>query len=673
MVKEQSEMASRPIAVSCPNTSMGFAAISMKNIIVGTAGHIDHGKSALVRALTGTDPDRLEEEKRRGITIDIGFATLDLDHEYRLGFVDVPGHERFVKNMLAGIGGIDLVLFVVAADESIQPQTREHFDICRLLDVSRGIVVVTKSDLVSPEILELVKLEMEEFVAGSFLEGAPVLAVSSRTGDGLERLKEELRRLAAEAPAKDASRYLRLPIDRAFVMKGFGPVVTGTLIAGKIRKDAEVEVHPLGKRLRVRGIQVHNQPVEVALAGQRTALNLAGAESGELARGMVLTEPGRFEVTQRVHTLFHLLPSAPPLKNGGRVHFHYGTAEIVAKAVLIEEPGQDESERKMEPGKTGYLEFRLRDPALLLPGDRFIVRQLSPVVTIGGGRVLDNWVPRQAVPSRTPRREETRKFLQVLEKGSRQEILLGLVARSPGGCLREEDLIAHTGWLAEECRQTALPLRDAGQLILLQENPLLLAEAARLERLRKEAVETLEQFHKQNPLLPGFSKEALRTKVFSLAHPLIAEAVLRQLVEQGQIMISGETVRRGGHKIVLKEEEEQAKQKIARAFEQAGLTAPAVKEVLGKLPIERPRAEKILQILLQEGILVRVSEDLVFHAEAIRKLRRLLVQYKSQSDRITVGAFKDLAQVSRKYAIPLLEYLDREHVTRRAGDERILL
>jgi selenocysteine-specific elongation factor len=645
----------------------------MKNIIVGTAGHIDHGKSALVRALTGTDPDRLEEEKRRGITIDIGFATLDLDHEFRLGFVDVPGHERFVKNMLAGVGGIDLLLFVVAADESIQPQTREHFDICRLLEVPRGLIVITKSDLASPEMLELVRLELEEFVAGSFLEGAPMVAVSSRTGEGLDRLRAELRRLAAEAQAKDASRHFRLPIDRAFVMKGFGSVVTGTLISGTVRKEAEVEVHPIKRRLRVRGIQVHNQQVEEAQAGQRTAVNLAGIETGDLARGMVLTDPGRFEVTQRVHTLFSLLPSAPPLKNGSRVHFHAGTAELIAKVLLLEESAGTESERKLQPGQTAYVEFRLSDPTLLLPGDRFIVRQFSPVITIGGGKVLDNWVPRQAVPARSPRREETRKFLQVLDTGSRQEILLGLLSRSPGGCLREEDLIVHTGWLAKECREAAQALRAANQAVFLQENPLVVAEAARLDRLRGEAIKLLERFHKENPLLPGLSKEALRSRVLSSAHPQIADAVLRQLVEQGQIVVSGETVRLTAHKIVLKEEEEQSKRQIARAFEQAGLTVPAVKEVLGKLSIERQRAEKILQILLQEGALIRVSEDLVFHAEAIRNLRRLLAQHKAKSNRITVGAFKDLAQVSRKYAIPLLEYLDREHVTRRAGDERILL
>ena len=647
----------------------------MKHIIVGTAGHIDHGKSALVRALTGTDPDRWEEEKRRGITIDIGFATLDLDAEHRLGFVDVPGHERFVKNMLAGIGGIDLVLLVVAADQSIQPQTREHFDICRLLEVHRGIILLTKADLVEPDIMGLVKLEVEEFVAGSFLEGAPVLAVSSRTGEGMDRAKSELLRLAAEVPAKDSSRHFRLPIDRAFVMKGFGVVVTGTLVSGEIRKESEVEVHPVGKRLRVRGIQVHNHAVEVATAGQRTALNLSGVDTGELVRGMTLSDPDRFQSTKRADCLLHLLPSARPLKNGASVHFHSATAEVIGKAILLEQPADNGSakktENKMEPGASAYVQFRLRDPMLLLPGDRFIIRQVSPVITIGGGRVLENWVPRHSL--RRMVRENEAKSLRVIENGTRENILETLLSRSPGGCLDANELIARRGWLLAECRQTAQQLQKAGKASVLSEKPLLVAEEVRLEKLRRRTVEALEKFHKQNPLLPGMSREALRTKLFARAHPAFTEAVLKKLTDLGKIVMAGELVKLGGHKIVLKDEEQQAKQQIARAFERAGLMVPAVKEVLGKLPVERQRAERILRILLQEKRLVRVSEDLVFHADAIRKLCQTLARYKTTSDRINIGTFKGLARISRKYAIPLLEYLDREHVTRRAGDERILL
>ena len=649
----------------------------MKSIIVGTAGHIDHGKSALVRALTGTDPDRLEEEKRRGITIDIGFATLDLGQEYRLGFVDVPGHERFVKNMLAGVGGIDLLLLVVAADESIQPQTREHFDICRLLEIPRGIVVLTKSDLVDVDTLELVKLDVEEFVAGSFLEGAPIIAVSSRTRAGLDELKEALRSAAAAVPAKDASRHFRLPIDRSFVMKGFGPVITGTLISGAISKDAEVEAYPVGKHLRVRGIQVHGKSTTQATAGQRTALNLTGVEAGELVRGMTLAAPGLFVPTRRVDTRLHLLPSAPALKNGAQVHFHTGTTEVIATAVCLQGPRggkpDEEKAKRVEPGQSAYIQFRLREPALLLPGDHFIIRKLSPLITIGGGRVLDNWSPVHSVDTRALRRQDAVARLAILEQGDREQILEQLLQGAPGCSLSLDELIARTGWLAAECREAITALQKTGRVIVLAETPLRVAAAGQIEHMSATVVDVLAKFHQSNPLLPGASLEAIRAKTLSRAHPLIADTVLRRLTEQQKIVIIAETIRLASHKIVLKQEEEQAKQQIARSFEKAGLTVPAVKDVVARLPIEQRRAEKILQLLIQDGTLVRVSDDLVFHASAIRKLLRLLSDYKASNNRINVSSFKELAQISRKYAIPLLEYLDHQRVTRRAGDERILL
>src|SRR5450631_272968 len=348
----------------------------MKAVIVGTAGHIDHGKSALVRALTGTDPDRLEEEKRRGITIDIGFANLDLQaasgENLRLGFVDVPGHERFVCNMLAGIGGIDLVLLVIAADESVKPQTREHFDICRLLSVQRGITVLTKADLVDAETLEVVLMEVAEYLRGSFLDPAssPIVSVSSKTGAGLDELKRELARLAAEAPVKNASAALRLPIDRVFTMKGFGTVITGTLISGSVRKDDELEVHPGGKKLRVRGVQVHGAAAEKAIAGQRTALNLAGVEVSDLARGMMLTPAGMFRPTRQVSVDLSLLPSAKPLRDRARVHLHAFTAETIAEVNLLEG-------KQLKPGQSALARLKLDAPLLLLPGDRFIVRRFS--------------------------------------------------------------------------------------------------------------------------------------------------------------------------------------------------------------------------------------------------------------------------------------------------------
>ncbi len=637
----------------------------MKHVIVGTAGHIDHGKSALVKALTGTDPDRLEEEKRRGITIDLGFAHLELIARdglpaVRLGFVDVPGHERFVKNMLAGVGGIDLVLFVVAADESIKPQTREHFDICRLLDVRRGLVALTKSDLVDRDIVDLVRLEVEEFVAGSFLTGAPIVPVSARTGAGLDRLTAELHRLAAEASAKDSARHFRLPIDRAFVMKGFGAVVTGTLLSGSVAKDSEVEIFPSRRRLRVRGIQVSNQPAERALAGQRTALNLAGIETAELERGMVLAAPGLFEPTERVETLLNLLPSARPLKNRAQVHFHSGTAAIIAEVRL------GSGTEKLQPGASAYAQFVLREPALLLPGDRFIIRQFSPVITIGGGRVLDNQPPRRRAG------EDPAAFLRVLETGPRAEILLALLERGEPAADAAR-LIARTGWLEGELRETARSLAAAKKLEILSESPLLLAHAERFRGLLAEAAALVEKFHAANPLLPGMQKEELRERVFGAVSPPVFETALARLVTERKLDTQGEIVKRAGRQIVLKEEEERAKRQIAGAFESAGLTVPAVKEVVAKLPVEPQRAQKILQILIKEQVLIKVNEDLVFHRSAIERLRAMLAEYKVRSDRLNVASFKDLAGITRKYAIPLLEYLDRERVTRRVGDERIIL
>ncbi len=637
----------------------------MKYVIVGTAGHIDHGKSALVQALTGTDPDRWEEEKRRGITIDLGFAHLDLGGDLRVGFIDVPGHERFVKNMLAGVGGIDLVLLVVAADESIKPQTREHFDICRLLGISKGLVVVTKSDLVEREILDLVRMEVLEFIAGSFLERAPVVAASARTGEGLETLKTELRRLSLEVTAKSHDLPFRLPIDRAFVMKGFGAVVTGTLIAGSVEKDAEVEIHPLGRRVRVRGIQVHNQPTERATAGQRTALNLAGVEARELARGMMLAPPALFRATSQLDCSLHLLPSARPTKNRSRVHFHCGTAETVAEVVVLEA-------KELPPGGRAYAQLRLAAPGLFLPGDRFIIRQFSPVITIGGGVVLDNLAPKHRVAD-----PKALEFLATLERG-KPEVRLELLASALGE-ISLPDLVARTGWHPDEVLKVARQLEHKKRVTILGQPPALLVHASHFETLARRVTEVLEKFHAANPLVSGMAKEELRARcgpgASSEASPsaLLFNAVLQALGGEGKVDASGETVKLLGRGVQMSPEEAAAREQISRAFETAGLAVPSAKAVLAKLSIDRARAEKILQLLLKDKTLARVAEDLIFHRTALEQLRQLLARRKEKSNRLNVTVFKELTGLSRKYAIPLLEYLDRERVTRREGDERVIL
>lgn len=622
----------------------------MRHVIAGTAGHIDHGKTALVKALTGIDTDRLAEEKRRGISIDLGFAHLELGPDLRVGFVDVPGHERFVKNMLAGVGGIDLVLLVIAADESVKPQTREHFDICRLLAIPRGLVALTKADLVEPEILELARLEAEEFVAGSFLEGAPVVAVSAVTGQGLDELRQRLREVASQVPVKDASRYLRLPIDRAFSMRGFGTVVTGTLVSGSVAREQEVELHPGGRRLRVRGVEVHGEPVERALAGQRTALNLAGLEASELARGMVLAEPGRFRAVSEIDCRLELLPSAKPLKNRAPVHFHAGTAEIEAEVRLLE-GGQT-----LPPGASAFARLRLREPLLIVPGDRFIIRMFSPVVTIGGGVMLDGG-------HRYRRHEDAVARLKVLAEGSVAERIHLLVREGRYG-LSLAELVARTGLTEHELTQAAPRQR---LLFWPQPQPWWLdreAAQAMLARLR----ETLAAFHQQNPLAPGMPKEELRARVLPDAPAFLLDALMA--AEPG-IVAEGENLRLATHRLVLKQDEEQALEAIERVFRQAGLAVPFVSEALANCGVEPARARSLLQMLLRRGRLMKLADELVFHMDALLELRHKLAALKGR--RLSVPEFKDLAGVSRKYAIPLLEYLDRERITRREGDFRQVL
>ena len=628
----------------------------MKSVIVGTAGHIDHGKTALVKALTGIDADRLEEEKRRGITIDIGFAHVELPgpdgNTLRLGFVDVPGHERFVRNMLAGIGGIDLVLLVIAADESIKPQTREHFDICRLLSVKRGITVLTKSDLIDRDTLEVVRLEVEDFVRGSFLDisQAPMVAVSSLSGEGIEQLKRVMISVAADIPARDSTNLARLPIDRVFTMKGFGTVVTGTLIAGAVHKEDELEVFPSAQRLRVRGVQVHGQAADLALAGERTALNLAGAATEQLSRGMTLASPGMFCPTARLDVELSLLTSAKALKDHARVHFHSYTSEGIATVTL---PGS----KQLVPGGASFAQLHLAEPVLLLPGDRFIIRQFSPVVTIGGGAVLEN------VPSLPPKKEPVySEFLTALNK----DPLFARIKLAEASGLTLAEAVYRTGWRPEQVIESAAvrpEIARIGEHFILKNA---------LSVLENELLSILDRFHKQNPLVTGMSKEALRAHFPRVSQEVFTRVVDTQ-VTKSKLGLTGELVKLPGRGVVMKDEEAESQRTIESAFASAGLKVPAMKEVLSGLKIDKARAQKIITLLLRDKTLVKVSEDLLFHKDALNELRRRMAERKAKSTHIDVAQFKDLTGVTRKYAIPLLEYLDREHVTRRVGDERIIL
>jgi len=563
--------------------------------------------------------------------------------------------------MLAGAAGIDVVLLVIAADESIKPQTREHFDICRLLGVQRGVVALTKSDMVEGETLELVRMEAEEFLQGSFLEKAPLVPVSAKTGAGLGELKKALSEAAASASRKDRARYFRLPIDRAFAMKGFGSIVTGTLISGSVGPGDEVELFPRGERLRVRGVQSGGKTVERATPGQRTAVNLAGIEHTALKRGMVLAAPGKFRKTRRIDVRLELLPSARKMKQGSRVHFHAGTAETIAEVFF-------HGEKEVPPGGSAVANLKLQDEVLVLPGDRFIVRQFSPVVTVGGGGVLDPL-------ARRPMLRDTGRavFLETLERQNGGEILAAMTERALLG-LGYEEIVARTGWAEEEIQGALEKLRKTGRVRTVSTEPLVLVSGKLFEDVRKKTIERVERFQRENPLLPGIAREDLRTSLGKRVRGETFRAALEELAAEKKLDVRGELVKKAGSEIALLPEEAKAKEQIEAAFASASLAVPSVNEVLAKLAVEAKRAEKLLQILLREKSLVRVSLELVFHRQALAQLKEQLAAYKkAKGDRISVPAFKELTGITRKYAIPLLEYLDREHVTRRAGDERVIL
>jgi selenocysteine-specific elongation factor len=639
----------------------------MKHIIVGTAGHIDHGKTALVKALTGIDADRLKEEKQRGITIDIGFADLTVG-DYRFGFVDVPGHERFVKNMLAGAHGLDVVMLVVAADESIMPQTREHFDICRLLHVKTGLVALTKSDIVDEELLELARAEVEDFVSGSFLEGAPIVAISSRTGSGIEELKSALVTLAADIQPKALSAVARLPVDRAFSIKGFGTVVTGTLIAGELKSGDEIEILPAGARTRVRNLQVHGRDTDRAFAGQRTAINLQGVNVEQVERGSVLAPAGRLRATSMIDARLDLLVSAPrPLTHRARVRLHHGTVEVMARVVVLG-GSRAEGLHYIEPGKSEIVQLRLEEPVTALPGDRFIIRSYSPQVTIGGGIVID------ALPEKHRIRDAAaRARLEQLEKANATERAAVFIEMASARGMNAGEIAARTGATDEQIINMARELVQADRAIEVASAPLLLLSTESYRQLSAGAITMLTEHHKREPLSLGLSREEVRERLFSDLKPEVFRAVVARLIEERKVAAERDTLRLASHRPALSEADAAAKRALEAAFKAAGLQAGTIEEVAASAGIKTELARKLYTLLAAEHRIVRVG-DLVFHADSIEDLKSRVRAQKSVNPRMDVAIFKEITGgLTRKHAIPLLEFLDRERITRRVGNEREIL
>ncbi len=636
----------------------------MRDVIVGTAGHIDHGKTALVKALTGIDTDRLEEEKRRGITIDIGFAHMCLG-DYRIGFIDVPGHEKFVKNMLAGIGGIDIAMLVVAANESIMPQTVEHFAICHLLEIPRGLVVITKRDLVDPDLIEVVREEIHDLVEGSFLEDAPVVAVDSISGSGLDELKAALLQVIDQRSAvsgqRSAGSAFRMPIDRVFTIKGFGTVVTGTPAHGQLEKDAPIAVYPSGKTGKVRGIEIFNEPAAIAKAGQRTALNLTGLEKQDLERGMVLAPPGTFEPSSILDVMLRLLPGAgKPLKHRAPVRFHHGSAELVGRVYLL---GQTE----LVPGQETPAQLRLDQPTIACPFDHFILRSYSPVTTIGGGIILDNAPPKKRNLSEAL---SALSALSASSAGSYPDLLLYLIKRKKTIGADLNELTARTGLLTSAIMPILNELHD---IVIIPQDPPLAVDKTALDRLKTQLVDYVKKARAANPLSPGVPREELRTRFLAYSSPAYLQYLLDHLQDSKQLMLSGSNVLPHGIQIGLSDGQEAVREAILAEIGKAGYQPPTIEELSGKLPYPKTELRNVYHFLLQRGELIKVTSDLVVPSEQITRLKNQLRSVFQPGQPFTVADFKDLLNISRKYAIPYLEYLDRERVTRRAGDKRILL
>ncbi len=644
-----------------------------KSVIVGTAGHIDHGKSALVLALTGTDPDRLKEEKARGITIDLGFAHTTIDGT-DIAFVDVPGHERFVKNMLAGAGGIDLVVLVVAADESVMPQTREHFDICRLLRVRAGLIALTKADLTDAETLELARLEVRELVAGSFLDGAPVIPVSAKTGQGLDDFRHALARASASVAGRNVDGATRLPIDRVFSMKGFGTVVTGTLVSGRLATDAELTILPRARPVKVRGVQVHGHRRSEAVAGQRTAVNLSGIEVEEIERGQSLVTPGAFEETRVADAVVELLPDTKPLKHGARVRFHQGTAETLGRIAVIGPlaPG-DAAVPAVAPGSQAFVRLRLERPAVLTRGDRYILRAYSPTVTIAGGTILDPAPPKTAI--RTAAALARCRRLAIDPAPSRADADIDAAramiddAAAAGLPVRALTTRAAIDPPALGARIDALA--RAGAAIRAGD---VLVTPAIVGQLKQQIVATLAEHHRAQPLAEGLSRDELRERLFGRGHADVFTRALDDLVDEKSIVVR-DRVALATHRVELSPEEARARTAIEAAFRNGGLKPPDAAAMAAAVNVSAAVADRVLRLLQRQKVLVRV-DTLLFHEDALKQLKTDVAALKTSAGanaRIDVATFKERFGVTRKFAIPLLEYLDRERLTRRVGDARLIL
>lgn len=633
----------------------------MKNLILGTAGHIDHGKTSLVKSLTGVDTDRLPEEKDRGITIELGFAGLNLPGGIHFGIVDVPGHEKFVRTMVAGVGGMDLVMLVIAADEGVMPQTREHLDICQLLGVKRGVVVLTKSDLVDPDWLDLVVEEVREFLAGSFLEEAPVIPVSSRTGSGIDRLRNELGLIAGELEQKRSEGPYRLPIDRVFTLAGFGTVVTGTLLSGTVLLGDEAEVLPSALPCRIRGIQAHGAKVETGEAGSRLALNLQGVDHYQVRRGDVVVPKGLYRTTRIVDVYLNHLASAPRnLKHRSGLQLHSSTYEVSATVILFDRAF-------LAPGESAHAQLRLAHPVLLLNGDPFVLRTSSPSATVAGGRILD--------PSPSGRRRrslEALKLLGCLSAGAETGIIAGMVSGSLLSGITHAEISSRSGIVSRRLEATLAGLLSSGEIIQVVRDPKKYLSRDSFSVLCDLLVDVMNSFFAQNPLKEGISKEELKTRIPLRSDGRFFTPCLAALEKEGRVVAERDHVRLVGRKAGSETAQEDVRQLIQLELEKGGKEPPFLNEICKLLHVSEKQAAEHLALLVGEGEAVRLKSDIFYRPEPLLRIEELLINYLRDKGEISPAEFREISGLSRKFMIPVLEYFDSQKVTIRLGDKRAL-
>ncbi|MCK9362890.1 MAG: selenocysteine-specific translation elongation factor [Syntrophales bacterium] len=635
----------------------------MKHIVMGTAGHVDHGKTALIKRLTGVDTDRLKEEKERGITIELGFASLVLPGGQTVGIVDVPGHERFVKNMVAGAAGIDLVAMVIAADEGVMPQTREHMHICSLLGIRKGVVVVTKIDMVDRDWLELVQEDIRSFLMGTFLEGMPVVPVSSFTGEGIPALLDVIEKSVEEIQETQDIGILRLPVDRVFSMKGFGTVITGTLISGSVTIGEDVEFFPVGFRAKVRGIQVHNEPVKTAEAGQRTAVNLQGTDREEIERGSILANVGSLQASQRLDCAYnHLKSAGKKIMNRTIVRLHVGTSEIMARFVLYDRDF-------LEPGEEGYVQFVLENPLAAVAGDRFVVRSYSPVTTIGGGVIVD--------PLPAKHKKTDTGIISDFEilAGDDEIRKIEVIARRAGiEGIASGALVVRAGIPAKRLAKILEGMFADRKVILVDRDELRVLSAVVYEELKEWIVSRIADYHRQYPLREALAREELRSTpgIGAAAGPKIFLIALHDLEKKGKIVVEREMIRLTEHEVRLDVDMGSLRESLSSAYRKGGLTPPTAREIAAMFPDRKKEVASLELLMLREGEIARISEDLNFHRDVLAKLREDYKKMLVRDGEATPASVRELTGLSRKFIIPLMEYFDSTKLTMRAGDKRIL-